>query len=256
MQASRHSSYKEARKSPSDDRDFGLDAPIKPRCKVFREHAQYTRYLSVHGKTEISNLLTGSQLASASTSSNIVSNATAVTTLVFSYSGDINGFSSYVSTLRLSVLQNPSLLSPKVKESLLLSIAQIVFQQFTALSDTQFQSWITGIDFLLPSINSTILDYIPKDISCSRYQIIVLALNNIFQSLSVQKQTAVAAFENAFLTYQYNSDGDACTAGISNTPQYAQKNFGEFCYNVSADAVAMYYPSLNKVSFTAFCKLQ
>ncbi|XP_075037424.1 uncharacterized protein LOC142098477 [Mixophyes fleayi] len=205
---------------------------------------------------EVTDLLTQVQLGSAVSSTSIIHNSTAITTLVYSFSGTIEEFYSFVGSIRNNVLLNPSLMSnPKVKESFLMMIAQVVFSSFTDMSLSTTQNWITEIGFLLPSINATMLDFIPNDISCDQYQSIVSALDATYSTLTIQKKKDIATFEMNFLTSKANIDGSPCSDGIRNTAQYAQKNFGTFCSEITADDVAVFYPSLDTVSFTQYCSL-
>ncbi|KAG8547834.1 hypothetical protein GDO81_027359 [Engystomops pustulosus] len=193
------------------------------------------------------------QLAEASASTSIISNSTALTTLLFSFSGSLEDFYGYMDTLQTYFIKNPSLLSnTKVRDSLLMFVAQYVFANMDTFDIDLTTNWMNKINFLLPGINATMLELVPGTISCEQYQAIVSALNGVYQSLSISKRTEVAAFQKKFLKAKHDAD-NTCTD--NNVLEYLRKNIGYFCKQFNAEDIALFNNDIDAVSLTNFCSL-
>ncbi|XP_040297350.1 uncharacterized protein LOC121008721 [Bufo bufo] len=204
---------------------------------------------------EVTDLLTRVQLADASATSSIISNYTAVSTLLFSFSGSLDDFGAYLDTFQNYALKNPTLLSPKIKEAILMAVADALFPLVGSLSVQVTEEWLNRISFLLPAINSTILGEIPLAISCDKYQLFVTAFDGVYNSLKSTTKQDIATFQKSFLVNKYTMEEDGCSLGTSSTASYIQNNIGLFCKQFTAAEVIQFNPAISEVSFTEFCNL-
>ncbi|XP_040212389.1 uncharacterized protein LOC120943252 [Rana temporaria] len=202
------------------------------------------------------DLLSATQRAAASVESNVINNVTAISTVVDTFKGNITSLSTYMKTLQQSVLIDPTLLSNnKVKEALLGAASKNIFTKFDTLSASEVQNSLTGISFLLLSIDASILDDIPYTIGCPQFQAFVSVMNSVFSSLTDPKKKDVANFIRGFLNYKVNNRDDPCTIGTSNTVQWVTQNIGSYCSILSAGDLERIYPNLDTGSYTLLCNL-
>ncbi|XP_075035380.1 uncharacterized protein LOC142097443 [Mixophyes fleayi] len=205
---------------------------------------------------ENADKLTPVQLAKACTNTNIIRNVTAIDIVVSTFTGRVSDYQSFLETVRDVVLKDSSLMpNKKVCGSFLMGAANIMFKGVPELSLEQTKHLVTTMDYLLPSINATVLDQMPMDISCKQYQIVVEGIVQNFGISPIQMKKDIIAFQLTFLNEKVVTDGDACSAGIRNSAQYAEKNFGESCSMIPAEGVAAIYPLIDQIHFTQYCSL-
>ncbi|XP_075141402.1 uncharacterized protein LOC142217109 [Leptodactylus fuscus] len=150
---------------------------------------------------ECTEFLPPSILAAASASSLSSSSYSEITTMLLSFNGTLDDFLDFMDNLQTFALKNPSLLSnPKIRDTLLMVVANSVFANLDQFDLTLTQKWISTINFLLPSINGTMLQSIPMSCSCAQYQILVKGLSDVFVSLTTAKKQEVGDFIKQFLT--------------------------------------------------------
>ncbi|XP_056392657.1 uncharacterized protein LOC130285325 [Hyla sarda] len=221
---------------------------------IYSSPASWSEFITFYPglvATEVASFLTPTQLASASTSGSV--NSSSISTLLLSFSGSLDEFLTYLGTLRNSFLLDSTLLSnTKVRDILLMVIAENAFSQFGNFDLQKTQNWLTATSFLFSGLNSTILEQIPVDISCDQFQAIVSAVDNVFTTLTKPRKEDFAAFQKRYLTSRFTEFEDACSIGITSTVSYIQKNIGLFCAFLPADQVKLFYPEVNELHLIYF----
>ncbi|XP_069840173.1 uncharacterized protein [Dendropsophus ebraccatus] len=205
--------------------------------------------------TEVTDLLTASQLASASSSSSSSSSFSTITTVLLSFNGSIDDFLLYMNTLKLSYLQGSSILAnPKVRDILMMAVADNVFPYFPEFTLETTKSWLNAMSFLLTSLNGTTLQPMPLTISCPQFQAFVHSVNLVYSSLTLVRKQDFANFVVTYLTSQFNQTSEACTTDQYNTAAYVQANMGQFCAQITAQQVSKFY-AVNEVSYNNVCNM-
>ncbi|XP_073414530.1 uncharacterized protein [Dendrobates tinctorius] len=200
--------------------------------------------------TEVRSQLTTTQWASASST---ITNTADFTSMVYSFSGTLDDFKTFLVTVCND--KNSDLCSnSKVREFLLMMTAKFAFAKFTDFGVQETQSWMNVINYMLPSINSTILELLPKEMSCENFQVVVGACSKQYYSLSPVKRQDIANFIKEFLLNKLTTENDSCSNGLS-IIDYIQKNCGLFCNQLKDGNVTELYSALDPVSFTQVCSL-
>ncbi|XP_073502325.1 uncharacterized protein [Phyllobates terribilis] len=203
--------------------------------------------------TEVKSYLTTSQLADAS--STMIGNSGEMTSLVFTFNGTLEEFYAYISQLVPILNANPEFTSnTKLKEALLMMIANLVFEALDSLSIQETQNWMFTLSGLLSSINSTMLELIPERISCQKFQIIVGSCSKQYYSMVPTKRQNMADFIMAFLLNKLDKENDSCSTGPSPI-DYVQKNCGYFCNQFTDENVSALKSVADPVSFVQVCKM-
>ncbi|XP_078518805.1 uncharacterized protein LOC144783951 [Lissotriton helveticus] len=201
------------------------------------------------------DILTASQLSSLTVQSSIISNASAIN-LVFSSQKmqDISYLTIFLDEMRARVLVDSTVLTDdKIAATLLTDTFETWGPGLITTPLTNVTSFLSNLDFLLPYINSTALDYVPRGVSCAVYQAIVKALDNVFSDLSMKSKTAVLNFQREYLTQQASGGDDACAHGITSTTDWILKNLGHFCELSNGTEFQTLYGSFNLVSYSGLC---
>ncbi|KAM6245086.1 uncharacterized protein M6G45_011218 [Spheniscus humboldti] len=155
------------------------------------------------------------------------------------------------------VLKNSdSLGSPKVRETLLMASAEIIFPQITDMSLEDTATWLHRLRILLPHVNATVLELLPLSMPCPYYQALIAAIDGVYPVLSARKKHDVYEFQKAYLTAQFTDSGSACQDGTTGTKDWLQKNLGEICSVAKLSELQTFYPDIAGVSFTSLCTEQ
>ncbi|CAJ0915211.1 unnamed protein product [Ranitomeya imitator] len=195
---------------------------------------------------DVKSYLTAAQLASASSMS---SNSAEFTSLLFSFSGTIDQFFTFILTFTANMDQNSGLSSnAKLREILLMMVGNLIFPAFNDFSVQETQKWMTATSILLPSVNSTILELVPLSCPCENFQVIVGAFSKQYYSLTPLKRQEVANFIKEFLLNKLATESDSCSSGLS-VVDYIQKNCGLFCNQMKNDNVTAINPALDSLVF-------
>ncbi|CAH2307396.1 Hypothetical predicted protein [Pelobates cultripes] len=223
---------------------------------VSAEWSTITTYYPGIQASEVSDLLTNIQLASASTSSTIITNVTSISIIFSSASSDLSSLFGFISSLRSQLLQDPTLtLTAKVRDSLLSSTAEALFPVAGTLPLKDWQDWLSNLNFLLLSVNSTILQNFKNDLPCSHFQSLIKTLDSMYNTLSLKRKVDIFNYEVSYLTFQTQNNGDACLPSSGDTYDFIQTNMGRFCQQGSVSDIQGFYPDVDTVSVTRYCAL-
>ncbi|XP_069065909.1 uncharacterized protein [Pleurodeles waltl] len=201
------------------------------------------------------DILTASQLSSLSVQSSFILNTSAIN-LVFSSEKmkDISYLSIFLDELRTRILVDNTLLTDnRIAATILMNTFETVGPMLGSMPLSNVTHLLAIIDFLLPYINSTVLDYVPNDISCTVYQRIVQALDGVYSDLSMKSKLGVLSFQTDYLREQAAIDGSACAHGITTTNDWILKNLGHFCEHSNGTEFETLFESFNLVSYNNMC---
>ncbi|XP_053327437.1 uncharacterized protein LOC128501828 [Spea bombifrons] len=225
----------------------------------FSTYAKWSEIVALHPTFQglnTADLLTDTQLASASVSTFIISNVTAINDLFLSISGDSDFLLNFLGSLGDFVLKDSSLLAnTKVRDAILMNTAEIVFVDFNTYSLAKVQNWMTTISFLLPGINATMLDFISLDLPCAYYQVVIHALDKVFPSLTSNKKNEVANFAKKYLAHQQRENDNICLPASGEVIEWINNLLGRFCRVLTVSDIQTFYPDLDTVSYTRVCVL-
>ncbi|XP_014791659.1 PREDICTED: uncharacterized protein LOC106884650 [Calidris pugnax] len=146
--------------------------------------------------------------------------------------------------------------STKVRETMLMMTAEIIFPQITDMSLEDTSTWLHRLRVLLPQVNATVLELLPLDMPCPYYQALIAAIDGVYPVLSARKKHDVYEFQKAYLTAQFTDSGSACQDGTTGTKDWLQKNLGEICSVAKLSELQTFYPDIAGVSFTSLCTEQ
>ncbi|XP_053550727.1 uncharacterized protein LOC128642092 [Bombina bombina] len=225
----------------------------------FRSYAQWsdiTYLYSTFQGLDSADLLSSTQLASASVTTFIISDAESISVVIDSLGDDIDNLFQFIGTVKEFALMDVSLLSNvKARDAILLKISELVFPKLGTLPLASVEKWFFQINFLLASINSTMLDYINLNIPCSSFQTVIKYLDQDYASYPLVKKNAVYSFQKRYLEKQNLDNGAPCLEGTSDACEWAQKNFAKFCrVSIVAD-IRVFYPDIDVVSYSSCCLL-
>ncbi|XP_033023594.1 uncharacterized protein LOC117056990 [Lacerta agilis] len=162
--------------------------------------------------------------------------------------------STYLDEFNTLVLKNRGLLSnPKVRDTMLMLSAEIVFPQIATSSLEDTNTWFQKLNLLLPGVNGTILEMLPLGMPCPYYQTIVKVMDGLYSTLSARKRQDVYNFQKAYLAAQFADSGSACDGGTTGIRDWLTKNLGEFCAGAKLSELQAFYPELDGVSFSRHC---
>ncbi|XP_053221381.1 uncharacterized protein LOC128401859 [Podarcis raffonei] len=162
--------------------------------------------------------------------------------------------STYLDEFNTLVLKNRGLLSnPKVRDTMLMLSAEIIFPQIATSSLEDTNTWFQKLSLLLPGVNGTILELLPLGMPCPYYQTIVKAMDGLYSTLSARKRQDVYDFQKAYLAYQFADSESACDGGTTGIRDWLTKNLGEFCAVAKLSELQAFYPELDGVSFSRHC---
>ncbi|XP_074960784.1 uncharacterized protein LOC142062389 [Phalacrocorax aristotelis] len=146
--------------------------------------------------------------------------------------------------------------STKVQETMLMMSAEIIFPQITDMSLEDTATWLHRLRILLPCVNATVLELLPRSLPCPYYRAFVAAIDGVYPVLSARKKHDVYEFQKAYLTAQFTNSGSACQEGTTGTKDWLQKNLGEICSVAKLSELQTFYPDIAGVSFTSLCTEQ
>ncbi|KAK2543689.1 hypothetical protein Q9966_002553 [Columba livia] len=165
--------------------------------------------------------------------------------------------SAFLKDFNALVLKSPHVLgSAKAREAMLMMSAKIIFPQIPDMSLEDTSMWLQRLRVLLPQVNATVLELLPRRTPCPHYQALIAAIDGIYPALSARKKHDIYAFQKAYLTAQFTDSGSACQDGTSGTKDWLQKNLGEICSVAKLSDLQPFYPDIVGVSFTSLCTAQ
>ncbi|KAM6077808.1 uncharacterized protein LJ206_008263 [Theristicus caerulescens] len=165
--------------------------------------------------------------------------------------------SAFLEDFNTFVLKSSDFLgSTKVRETMLMMSAEIIFPQITDMSLEDTATWLHRLRILLPHVNATMLELLPLSMPCPYYQAFIAAIDGVYPVLSARKKHNVYEFQKAYLTAQFTDSGSACQDGTTGTKDWLQKNLGEICSVAKLSELQTFYPDIAGVSFTSLCTEQ
>ncbi|XP_065415088.1 uncharacterized protein LOC122174040 isoform X2 [Chrysemys picta bellii] len=230
---------------------------------LFTVYGSYSDFITLnsrlHGHDSL-DLFSASTLAQLSAQSNTIY-STAAIQLVFqairSKEEPLQHLSTYLDDLNTLLLKSSGLLgNSKVRDTMLMMSAEMVFPQITALSLEGTTTWLHRLNLLLAGVNATTLELLPLTMPCPFYQAIINAVGGVYSELSTRKRQDVYGFQKAYLTAQFTDSGSACKDGTHGTRDWLQKNMGEFCSVAQLSELQTFYPDIDGVSFSSQCAEQ
>ncbi|XP_039348949.1 uncharacterized protein LOC120373936 isoform X2 [Mauremys reevesii] len=219
---------------------------------LFTVYGSYSDFITLksrfHGHDSL-DLFSASALAQLSAQSNTIY-STAAIQLVFeairSKEEPLQHLSTYLDDLNALLLKNSGLLgNSKVRDTMLMMSAEMVFPQITAMSLEDTTTWLQRLNLLLPGVNATTLELLPLTMPCPFYQAIIKAVGGVYSALSARKRQDVYGFQKAYLTAQFTDSGSACEDGTHGTRDWLQKNMGEFCSVAQLSELQTFYPDID-----------
>ncbi|KAH1183587.1 hypothetical protein KIL84_014203 [Mauremys mutica] len=219
---------------------------------LFTVYGSYSDFITLksrfHGHDSL-DLFSASALAQLSAQSNTIY-STAAIQLVFeairSKEEPLQHLSTYLDDLNALLLKNSGLLgNSKVRDTMLMMSAEMVFPQITAMSLEDTIMWLQRLNLLLPGVNATTLELLPLTMPCPFYQAIIKAVGGVYSALSARKRQDVYGFQKAYLTAQFTDSGSACEDGTHGTRDWLQKNMGEFCSVAQLSELQTFYPDID-----------
>ncbi|KAG6927455.1 hypothetical protein G0U57_009826, partial [Chelydra serpentina] len=224
---------------------------------VYGSYSDFTTLKSrFHGQDSL-DLFSASALAQFSAQSNTIY-STAAIQLVFEAIGSkeqpLQHLGTYLDDLNTLLLKSSGLLgNSKVRDTMLMMAAEMVFPQITAMSLEDATTWLHRLNLLLPGVNATTLELLPLTMPCPFYQAIIKAVGGVYSALSTRKRQDVYGFQKAYLNAQFTDSGSACEDGTQGTRDWLQKNMGEFCSVAQLSELQTFYPGIDGVSFSSQC---
>ncbi|CAM4617430.1 unnamed protein product [Lepidochelys olivacea] len=219
---------------------------------LFTAYGSYSDFITLksrfHGQDSL-DLFSASALAQLSAQSNTIY-STAAIQLVFqairSKEEPLQHFSIYLDDLNARLLKSSVLLgNSKVRDTMLMMSAEIVFPQITAMSLEDTTLWLHRLNLLLPGVNATTLGLLPLTMPCPFYQAVIKAAGGVYSALSARKRQDVYEFQKAYLNAQFTDSGSACEDGTHGTRDWLQKNMGEFCSVAQLSELQTFYPDID-----------
>ncbi|KAM8960372.1 uncharacterized protein RCH25_036064 [Pelodytes ibericus] len=202
------------------------------------------------GGQQVAGDLTATQLSSFVSTISIISNVTAISDVLFSIS-DSDFFFSFLGGIRTLAIQDPNFFGNlKVRDSILMRTADLIFPQLGTISLAQVQNWFTQISFLLPSVNATILEQIPLDISCATFSTIVQALDKIYTGLPSSKRQIIYQFAIKYLRSQTNN-GESCIPASGDTFDWVNLYIARYCRQANINDITAVYSDVDTIDWVS-----
>ncbi|XP_048350113.1 uncharacterized protein LOC125431395 [Sphaerodactylus townsendi] len=197
------------------------------------------------------DLFSASALAQLSTQSRVIFSRLAIMHVYEAIQEKEDSFhhlGTFLDEFNNFALKNPGLLSnPKVQHRMLTFPAEMVFPQIDAMSPEDAAAWFQRLRPLLPGINGTLLDLLPRSMPCPYYQIVVKALVDVYSKLSAKKKEEVYGFQKTYLAAQFADSGSACDSGTTGVRGWLMDNLGDFCSVAKLNELQALYPGLNAI---------
>ncbi|KAG7511253.1 hypothetical protein JOB18_045050 [Solea senegalensis] len=210
----------------------------------FSQYATYTDLKALNiSAVNVVDSLSSTQKAELLLEPNILSNETLVrdvfTTLTVSSPVEDLGtfFGKFVSG---AAEQNLTTIEPRVRDTILNLTLLSIGPKLSMLDAQGFKLWFQiYLPLFLPSIDSSMLEIIPQNISCDSYQEIVKGCNNVFSFFTVRQTQHVFKFTKDYLR-GHTSSGLSCVKSVNDDRQWLEDNFGRFLVHATfMDFVAL-----------------
>ncbi|XP_069503380.1 uncharacterized protein [Ambystoma mexicanum] len=116
-----------------------------------------------------------------------------------------------------------------------------IHTSFSEMTDEAFASWFGRFQFVITSINTTVLQLIPETISCGKYLGMISAINTKFDQLPSNNVNDVYAFIQA---YMKQPTVTTCFANV-NSSYWLQTFLGNFSTQATYTDLTTFYPGFN-----------
>ncbi|XP_058472301.1 uncharacterized protein LOC131445328 [Solea solea] len=198
----------------------------------FSQYATYTDLKALNlSAVNVVDSLSSTQKAELLLEPNILSNEILVrdvfTTLTVSSPVEDLGtfFGKFVSG---AAEQNLTTIEPRVRDTILNLTLLSIGPKLSMFDAQGFKLWFQiYLPLFLPSIDSSMLEIIPQNISCDSYQEIVKGCNNVFSFFTVRQTRHVFKFTKDYLR-GHTSSGLSCVKSVNDDRQWLEDNFGRF----------------------------
>uniref|UniRef100_UPI0009B32DA2 uncharacterized protein LOC109953678 n=1 Tax=Monopterus albus TaxID=43700 RepID=UPI0009B32DA2 len=124
--------------------------------------------------------------------------------------------------------QNLTTIDPRVRGTILNLTLSALSPKMSMFDAEAFKLWFqVYLPLILPGIDSSTFESIPRNISCVSYQAIVKGCDRVFTQLSVGQTQQVFKFIMDYFGKHYSS-GRSCVEAGNDDRQWLQDNFGKF----------------------------
>ncbi|XP_075755932.1 uncharacterized protein LOC102455891 isoform X2 [Pelodiscus sinensis] len=231
---------------------FGLFA-------VYGSYSDFTALKSKFQGQDSLDLLSASALAQLSAESNAIYSAAAIQ-LVFEAIGSkkepLLHLSAYLDDLNALLMKRAGLLgNAKVRDTMLMRAAELVFPHITDMSLEDTTAWLHRLSLLLPGVNATTLELLPLSMPCPFYQAIIKSMSDVYSALPAKRRQDVYGFQKTYLNAQFADSGSACEDGTNGTRDWLQKNIGSFCSVAKLSELQTFYPDIDGIDVIATAHL-
>ncbi|XP_043945666.1 uncharacterized protein LOC122816737 isoform X2 [Protopterus annectens] len=198
------------------------------------KQVQYSELVSL--KSDFKGAAVASQMSWSQLGGFVAQSKTSVTLVssalneIHSSSDQVLALGTFLENLRSSMdASSTSISNAKVNYAIASSTFSILSTSMADMDVTTLKSWLDHLGEALATCNSTLLEYVPYDMSCENFQTFVSYLSRYYGQMPPVRHTQIYHYQVAFLLNKYNTDGSACEGNTSGIKDWLAKNFGSFC---------------------------